>query len=233
MTISTESMVSVNVGSAANDGTGDDLRTAFIKLNNNFGNLEVTGFATGNISAAGSLEVTGNVTAGMFIGDGSLLTDVPSSYGNTQVEAFIDAYLPTYSGNLTSVGHVTPSSFQPLTAIEEGWFSANLGYTTNDTITQATDKSTGVTLDAPSGNIIMDSTALSNGANVGFTLTNSYIGSRDVLITNIGGGATAGAYQLQVEAVANGSANIRLYNVYGSSLSESVIINFAVIKVGQ
>ena len=29
----------INVGSQANDGTGDDLRTAFTKVNNNFANI--------------------------------------------------------------------------------------------------------------------------------------------------------------------------------------------------
>ena len=36
MTISTQSFLSINVGTTANDGTGDDLRTAFIKVNDNF-----------------------------------------------------------------------------------------------------------------------------------------------------------------------------------------------------
>jgi hypothetical protein len=30
----------INVGLAANDGTGDDLREAFIKINQNFQNLD-------------------------------------------------------------------------------------------------------------------------------------------------------------------------------------------------
>lgn len=33
---------SINVGNIANDGTGDDLREAFIKVNNNFTNLDAT-----------------------------------------------------------------------------------------------------------------------------------------------------------------------------------------------
>lgn len=36
----------INVGSTANDGTGDPLRVAFEKVNNNFANLWSTGFNT-------------------------------------------------------------------------------------------------------------------------------------------------------------------------------------------
>jgi len=33
----------INVGTLANDGTGDDLRQAFVKVNNNFDELEQIG----------------------------------------------------------------------------------------------------------------------------------------------------------------------------------------------
>jgi hypothetical protein len=36
----------INVGTSANDGTGDPLRVAFEKINNNFTELYATGFAT-------------------------------------------------------------------------------------------------------------------------------------------------------------------------------------------
>ena len=55
MTISTETFVIVNTGTSANDGTGDNLRTAFVKVNQNFANISDIGFDAGNISVAGSL----------------------------------------------------------------------------------------------------------------------------------------------------------------------------------
>ncbi len=45
----------INVGNAANDGTGDDLREAFIKVNQNFSTLSVEGInQAANIGAAGA-----------------------------------------------------------------------------------------------------------------------------------------------------------------------------------
>jgi hypothetical protein len=54
-----------------------------------------------NITSVGSLTsltVTGNVSANYYIGNGSLLTGLPSSYSNANVAA----YLPTYTGNFTA-----------------------------------------------------------------------------------------------------------------------------------
>ena len=44
----------INLGTYANDGTGDDLRTAFQKVNNNFAELVSTsGIATGSNLGSG------------------------------------------------------------------------------------------------------------------------------------------------------------------------------------
>jgi hypothetical protein len=52
----------INVGLAANDGTGDDLREAFIKINQNFQNLDGIAQQTGaNLGSSGA-EVFSNVT---------------------------------------------------------------------------------------------------------------------------------------------------------------------------
>jgi hypothetical protein len=63
MTITTQSFTAINVGTTANDGTGDDLRTAFIKVNDNFQYMGNTGFNAGNIAVNGSIEIDGNATA--------------------------------------------------------------------------------------------------------------------------------------------------------------------------
>lgn len=105
MTISTETFVVVNTGASANDGTGDSIRAAFVKVNQNFANIENIGFDAGNINVNGSIECAGNIVAPYFVGDGTFLSNVVGTYDSTDVAA----YLPTYSGNLNSVSDITTS----------------------------------------------------------------------------------------------------------------------------
>ena len=106
-----------------------------------------------------------------------------------------------------------------------------LGYTANaqGTVTQATDKSTAVTLNKPAGRITMNAASLGATTNVSFTLNNSFISSNDTLILTISGGATVGAYNCWVNSLSAGSASITLRNTTAGALAEAVIINFALI----
>ena len=107
-----------------------------------------------------------------------------------------------------------------------------IGYGTGaqGTVTQATDKTTGVTLNKSMGRITMNGAALAAGVAVSFTLTNSLISAKDVIILTIGSGATATAYTVYVSSMAAGSAVITLRNLTAStSLSEAVVVNYAII----
>lgn len=99
------------------------------------------------------------------------------------------------------------------------------------TVTQATSKATAVQLDRMAGLITMNGAALGATTSVSFTLTNSEIDADDLVVANIGSGATAGSYTLNVDAVAAGSCRMHLRNVTAGILSEAVVINFGVIKV--
>jgi hypothetical protein len=109
--------------------------------------------------------------------------------------------------------------------------SEQLGYAAGaqGTVTQATDKSTGVTLNKSAGRITMNNAALASNTAVSFTLTNSLISANDVIILNVSGSGTAGAYTTYVSSMTTGSAVITLRNMSAGSLSEAVIINFATI----
>ena len=107
-----------------------------------------------------------------------------------------------------------------------------LGYTANaqGSVTQLTDKSTAVTLNKSAGRITMNNAALGATTNVSFTLNNSLISVNDVLIVTLSGGnATAATYNCFVNSLAAGSASITLRNISGGSLTEAIIVNFALL----
>jgi len=107
-----------------------------------------------------------------------------------------------------------------------------LGYTAaaQGTVTQATDKSTAVTLNASAGRITMNNASLATATNATFTLNNSLISANDTVILTISGGqATAGSYNVFANALSAGSVSITLRNISGGTLSEAIVINFALI----
>jgi len=106
-----------------------------------------------------------------------------------------------------------------------------LGYTAEGqgTVTQATNKSTAVTLNKPAGQITMNGAALGATTNVTFTLNNTFISTNDILILNVAAGATAGAYNCWVSGLSAGAATITVRNISAGSLSEAVVINYALI----
>jgi hypothetical protein len=112
--------------------------------------------------------------------------------------------------------------------------SQEIGYSAaaQGTVTQATDKSTAVTLNKSAGRITMNNAALAGSTAVSFTLNNSTISTNDTIIVNISSvttGSSAGAYTSYVSNMSAGSASITLRNLSATSYSEAVIINFAII----
>jgi hypothetical protein len=109
--------------------------------------------------------------------------------------------------------------------------SQELGYSAaaQGAVTQLTSKSTAVTLNKSMGRITMNAAALVQQTNVLFTLNNNLIGPNDIVIVSVSGGGTAGAYWPYVASQTTGSAQIGLFNNTAGSLSEAVIINFAII----
>jgi hypothetical protein len=140
------------------------------------------------------------------------------------------ASAPIFKGNImsntkaTGVAYLDPE-FSTMYATEEiGYAAAAQG-----TVTQATNKGTGVSLNKSAGKITMNAASLAGGAAVTFTLTNSNISANDVVIVNVSGGGTAGAYWPYVSSMAAGSAVIGLWNSTAGPLAEAVVLNFAII----
>jgi len=133
-------------------------------------------------------------------------------------------------GNTKSLGIAYTD--QDLVGSDTIYVGGVLGYSTagQGTVTQATSKSTAVTLNKSAGQITMNNAALAGATAVSFTLNNSLISANDILILNVGAGGTAVAYTVYTSSISAGSAVITLRNMTAAtSLSEAVVINFALI----
>lgn len=106
-----------------------------------------------------------------------------------------------------------------------------VGYSAGNggTETQATSKSTGVTLNERTGQITMHDAALAADTAVSFALTNSLITATDMVLCQHQSGGTAGAYTVTAQA-GSGSATITVRNVTAGSLGEAIVLQFAVFK---
>jgi len=80
----------VNIGSSANKGDGDPLRTAFTKINENF------------------TEVYADIAA---LEDGNIVTDVKGNVFAEDSSLLVDAINSTVPGTVTGI--VTPTKFMP------------------------------------------------------------------------------------------------------------------------
>lgn len=140
--------------------------------------------------------------------------------------AFADQIISGGTVDNTPIGASTPSTIEGTTIyadVEIGYAAVAQG-----AVTQATSKSTGVTLNTSAGQITMNAASLAATTNVTFTLTNSLLTAKDVLILNVTNGTSA-AYNCWVSSMGAGSATITLRNISASPLAEAVVLNFAII----
>ena len=108
--------------------------------------------------------------------------------------------------------------------------TGGLGYGTGagGTVTQLASKSTAVTLNKPSGRIIMHNAALAAGATANFALSNSLIASTDLVYCHA---LTSNSiYRVEVYSVDIGQCSISVKNEAGISLSDSLGLAFCIIK---
>lgn len=124
------------------------------------------------------------------------------------------------SGNIASAGGIRHTG------------SVGVGYATGagGTVTQATSRTTGVTLSKLSGSITLFSTTTTAGQSSVFTVTNTLVEISDCIVVSHRSGGTAGAYIISVAAVAAGSFQLAVYTPAAQGTAAAPVINFAVIK---
>lgn len=155
-----------------------------------------------------------DVLSGLFIGPVNF--SVGTFTGVTQYAIKSTSAAPSeLSGNLSLIGA-----------------SSTLGYGVGSgaTVTQATSRTTGVTLNKGTGAVTLFSTTTVAGTFASFTLTNSLIAATDVIIVNFASATSANSYGVCVTAVSAGSCRIQVHNIAAVATAEAPVINFVVIK---
>lgn len=109
--------------------------------------------------------------------------------------------------------------------------SGAIGYGTGagGAVTQITSKATGVTLNKPCGQITMNNAALAASASVEFQVSNTFCTTSDTVILNVSTNSFTG-YRIELVNAGTGLFNVRVTNVTAGSLSQAVVVNFAIIK---
>ena len=121
---------------------------------------------------------------------------------------------------------------QNITGADFLYADDEIGYTAaaRGAVTQGVSKAEPVTLNRSAGTVTMNGALLAGTTSVTFTLNNRKISANDAVILSIvGGTATAGSYTLWVTGLAAGSATITLRNITGGNLSEAVVFNFVIV----
>lgn len=132
-------------------------------------------------------------------------------------------------GNFTvSAGDIKVTNTRNISVVGSG----ALGYGTGSggTVTQATSKSTSVTLNKTNGTIVMNNASLAGAAIVSFTVLNSTVALTDAVVINMQNVVISPVtYRVWATAQA-GAITVVLENRTGGALAEVVTLNFAVIK---
>jgi hypothetical protein len=190
----------------------------------NFENWPVSG-------TAGVIQIAVNVTSTAH----TLTLPAAVTLGTTGIQGYSGGVITfaatgTYQFAFSSVDYGTTITIydlnRPLTAYTNpfGYIAGGGG-----TVTQATNKATGVTLNKPSGQITMNNASLAAATIVSFTFTNSTISSTDLLVINHVSGGTIGSYTFTA-ACGSGSATVYVRNATSGSLGEAIVLRYAVIK---
>jgi len=135
----------------------------------------------------------------------------------------------TVTINGTATGGITlNTATTAANSLKSSHATAGLGYGTGagGTVSQATSRTTGVTINKVSGTITLTSAAGSTTPAT-FTVTNSAVAATDVIVLSQKSGTDL--YHLLVTAVGAGSFNITAFTTGGTTI-ETPEINFAVIK---
>lgn len=104
------------------------------------------------------------------------------------------------------------------------------------TVTQATNRTTGVTINTISGQITTNTASLAAETAAVFTVTNSQVFADDIVLIAVSGGSNGGNTTVLVTTISAGSFVISVANqnaAAGTAETGAITINFLVMKAAQ
>lgn len=136
---------------------------------------------------------------------------------------------------LSATGTATLAGVTATSVTSAAPTGAGIGYATGagGAVTQATSRTTGVTLSKLSGQITTNTASLAAETAAAFTVTNTQVAIGDVVVVSQQSGSNGGNTNVYVSTVAAGSFAITVSNnnaAAGTAETGAIIINFAVIK---
>lgn len=138
---------------------------------------------------------------------------------------------PTLTGPV--IGVATGTSLAVTGVITSSSPSTGVGYATGAglAVTQATNRSTGVSINAICGQITGNATSLAAGAEAIFVVTNTSVGLQDSVILSVQSGPTANTSIFTVSTITAGTFSIRIRNLHATVADTGApILNYAIIK---
>jgi hypothetical protein len=136
---------------------------------------------------------------------------------------------------LSATGASTLASVTATSVTSASPTGAGIGYATGagGAVTQATNRTTGVTVSKLSGQITTNNASLAAETAAAFTVTNTQVAISDVVVVSQQSGSNGGNTNVYVSTTAAGSFAITVVNnnaASGTAETGAIIINFAVIK---
>ena len=206
---------------------------------NSFAQKSVLITTTVNTLSATSMSTNGSLLIGGVNGPAATTltagTNVTIANGNNSItiNAPTAANVATYeavTNNLNVTGDIVASKSVQFSTVTEG-----IEYTTKATVTQTTNLSTGVTINAAAGKIVTFPASLNN-TQAEFTVTNSAVTSNSLILLTLQSPGIAtevdnGNIIVSTSSIANGSFKIVLSNPFGhASDASGRTIHFLIIN---
>jgi len=136
----------------------------------------------------------------------------------------------TLAGSFTTLAASGAATF-PAGALVTGVALTGYGTGSGGGVTQATSKSTSVTLNKPTGQITMHAESLASGATVSFTLNNTTVTSNDWFGAVITAGyGSAADYNVWCVMPTSNQVSITLKNMTAGALATAVRLTFISLK---